>query len=92
MKLNKGELWAKVLNSKYGGWRGLAEVDRVVNKSVWWRDLQKALTSSHQGQIIQQGMKWRVGSKDQIKFWDDKWNGEEESLVEKYPRLYLISL
>ena len=92
LRQHKGELWAKVLESKYGGRRGLAEVDRVGNKSIWWRDLQKALTSSHQGQLIQQGMKWRVGSGDQIKFLEDKWTGEEESLAEKYPRLYLISL
>ncbi|KAH1209320.1 putative ribonuclease H protein [Glycine max] len=50
------------------------------------------LRSSHQGQLIQKGMKWKVGSGDQIKFWEDKWTGEEESLAEKYPRLYLISL
>ena len=92
LRQHKGELWAKVLESKYGGWRGLAEVDRVGHKSIWWRDLQKALTSSHQGQLIQKGMKWKVGSGDQIKFWEDKWTGEEESLAEKYPRLYLISL
>ena len=89
---HKGELWAKVLESKYGGWRGLAEVDRVGHKSIWWRDLQKVLFSTHKRQLIQKGLKWKVGSGDQIKFWEDKWTGEEESLAEKYPRLYLISL
>ena len=38
---HKGELWATILESKYGGWRGLAEVDRVVHESIWWRDLKK---------------------------------------------------
>ena len=92
LRQHKRELRAKVLESKYGGLRGLAEVDRVGYKSIWWRDLQKALTNSHQGQLIQKGMKWKVDSGDQIKFWEDKWIGEEDSLAEKYPRLYLISL
>ena len=91
LRQQRGELWAKVLESKYGGWRGLAEAGRAGHKSLWWRDLQKAFSSSHQGQLIQRGMKWKVGSGDQIKFWEDKWTGEEEALAEKYPRLYLIS-
>ncbi|KAH1242635.1 hypothetical protein GmHk_07G019929 [Glycine max] len=89
---HKGELWAKVLDSKYGGWRGLAEVDRVGHKCIWWRDLQKVLFSTNSGQLIQKGLKWKVGSGDHIKFCEDKWTGEEDSLAEKYPRLYSISL
>ena len=50
---NKGELWARVLESKYGGWRGLFEVDRVGAESVWWGDLKRALIQSQQGQILQ---------------------------------------
>ncbi|KAL5180969.1 putative ribonuclease H protein [Glycine soja] len=42
--------------------------------------------------LIQKGLKWKVGSGDLIKFWEDKWTGEEDSLAEKYPRLYSISL
>ncbi|KAH1243657.1 putative ribonuclease H protein [Glycine max] len=56
---NKGELWARVLESKYGGWRGLFEVDRVGAESVWWGDLKRALIQSQQGQILQKGMKWK---------------------------------
>ena len=78
---HKGELWAKVLDSKYGGWRGLAEVDRVGHKCIWWRDLQKVLFSTNSGQLIQKGLKWKVGSGDHIKFWEDKWTGEEDSLA-----------
>ncbi|KAH1212619.1 putative ribonuclease H protein [Glycine max] len=78
---HKGELWAKVLDSKYGGWRGLAEVDRVGHKCIWWRDLQKVLFSINSGQLIQKGLKWKVGSGDHIKFWEDKWTGEEDSLA-----------
>ncbi|KAL5163491.1 hypothetical protein HKD37_07G020384 [Glycine soja] len=57
--VNKGELWARVLESKYGGWRGLFEVDRVGAESVWWGDLKRALIQSQQGQILQKGMKWK---------------------------------
>ena len=65
---NKGELWARVLESKYGGWRGLFEVDRVGAESVWWGDLKRALIQSQQGQILQKGMKWKVGNGDKFKF------------------------
>ena len=85
------ELWARVLESKYGGWRGLVEADRVGPESIWWRDLKNALLHSHQGQVIQNGLKWKVGSGDKIKFWEDKWICGKETLAEKYPRLYLIS-
>ena len=29
------ELWTKILNSKYGGWRALAEGKRASNESIW---------------------------------------------------------
>ncbi|KAL2965842.1 hypothetical protein AAZX31_16G084300 [Glycine max] len=89
---HKGELWARVLESKYGGWRGLFEVKRAGAESVWWGDLKRALIHSQQGQILQKGMKWKVGSGDKFKFWEDRWICGEESLAEKFPRLYSISL
>ena len=72
-----------MLFEKKNGVREERRRDRVDHKSIWWRDLQKALFSSHKGQFIQKGLKWKVGSGDQIKFWEDKWTGEEESLAEK---------
>ena len=48
------------MESKYGGWRGLVEADRVGPESIWWRDLKNALLHSHQGQVIQNGLKWNV--------------------------------
>ena len=65
---HKGELWARVVESKYGGWRGLFEADRAGPESVWWRDLKRALIHTQQGQLIQNGLKWKVGSGDKIKF------------------------
>jgi len=88
---NQGELWAKVVESKYGGWRGLEEVGRAANESAWWKDLKKVAIQSYQGRALQDGFRWKVGVGDKIKFWEDRWLGQEESLAEKYPRLYLIS-
>ena len=79
----KGKQWARVVDSKYGGWRGLNEVDRVGSESVWWRDLKRALIHSQQGQLIQNGLKWKVGSGDKIKFWEDRWICGEESLQQQ---------
>jgi len=43
---NQGELWAKVLESRYGGWRGLEDEARAANESAWWRDLKRAAHQS----------------------------------------------
>jgi len=43
---HQGELWARVLDSKYGGWRSMVEVTRGTNESIWWRDLKMALHQS----------------------------------------------
>ncbi|KHN31029.1 Putative ribonuclease H protein, partial [Glycine soja] len=36
---NQGELWTRVLESKYGGWRGLMDANSAAHESIWWRDL-----------------------------------------------------
>ncbi|XP_028193184.1 uncharacterized protein LOC114378756 [Glycine soja] len=89
---NQGELWAKVLESRYGGWRGLDDEARAANESTWWRDLKKATQQSYQGRAIHAGFRWKVGVGDRIKFWEDRWLCQETSLAKKYPRLYSISL
>ena len=87
----QGDLWARVLESKYGGWRGGEEVGRTANESIWWRDIKRAMGHSYQGRALQDGFRWKVGAGDRIKFWEDRWLCQEESLAEKYPRIYLIS-
>ena len=87
----KGELWTRVLESKYGGWRNLDEQGSTGNQSVWWRDLKQAFNQSQQGVVIQNNMRWKVGGGDKIRFWKDKWIHQEETLAERYPRLFLIS-
>ena len=70
---HQGELWARVLESRYGGWRGLDEAGRTSHESVWWRNLKRALHHSHQGRVLQDGFRWKVGVGDRIKFWEDGW-------------------
>ena len=36
MLQQNSELWARILESKYGGWRALAEGKRANNESIWW--------------------------------------------------------
>ena len=40
---NSGELWARILNSKYAGWRGLDDATSDNKASLWWIDLRLAL-------------------------------------------------
>ncbi|KAL3012465.1 hypothetical protein AAZX31_06G000400 [Glycine max] len=87
---HEGQLWARVLESKYRGWRGLDEAHRDNHESIWWRDL-KLVFQNLQGVEMHNSIEWRPGCGDRIKFWEDKWMDGEESLAAKYPRLYLIS-
>ncbi|KAL5173270.1 hypothetical protein HKD37_16G045845 [Glycine soja] len=82
-----GELWTRVLNSKYGGWRNLEETGNSAKQCVWWRDVKQAFNQSQQGLVIQNNMRWKVGDGEKT----DKWINQEESLAERYPRLFIIS-
>ena len=86
-----GELWTRVLNSKYGGWRNLEETGNSAKQCVWWRDVKQAFNQSQQGLVIQNNMRWKVGDGEKVRFWTDKWINQEESLAERYPRLFIIS-
>ena len=66
---SQGELWTRVLESKYGGWRGLSEISRGKGESVWWRDLKLVFNQSHNGEIWKNTTEWRVGCGDKFKFW-----------------------
>ncbi|KAL5184885.1 hypothetical protein HKD37_17G048512 [Glycine soja] len=86
-----GELWTRVLNSKYGGWRNLEETGNSAKQCVWWRNVKQAFNQSQQGLVIQNNMRWKVGDGEKVRFWTDKWINQEESLAERYPRLFIIS-
>ena len=89
---NQGELWARVIESKYGGWRNLSEARSANNESTWWRDLKIVDQHPQQGQLLNNSIAWKVGRGDKFKFWEDTWIGEDNHLLEKYPRLHSISL
>jgi len=67
---DEGQLWAKILVSKYRGWRGLEENGGDSFESLWWRDLKSIFQTTQQGEDVIKGVKWRVGCGDSIKFWD----------------------
>jgi len=88
---HQGELWVKVLESKYGGWRSLNEEHRDNRESIWWRDLKLVSQHPQHGFAMQNTTMWRVGCGDKFKFWEDNWINGAGSLLAKYPRLYIIS-
>ena len=49
---NESQLWVKVLEAKYGGWRGLEEAPSDKFQSLWWRDLKMMLQTTQQGDTI----------------------------------------
>ncbi|KHN48142.1 hypothetical protein glysoja_036698, partial [Glycine soja] len=88
---HQGELWARVLESKYGGWRNLNDAPRINSESIWWKDLKMVAQHPQYGQILKNSTLWKVGCRDKFKFWEDNWMGGVGTLIEKYPRLYTIS-
>ena len=92
MLQQSNKLWSKILDSKYGGWRSLVEGRRGNNESAWWKDIMEVTQDQQLNPILQDGITWRVGCGDKIKFWEDSWAGHGEALQIKYPRLYRISL
>jgi len=87
---HNGELWARILESKYGGWRGLDVATRDNNVSLWWEDLKLALHNPQYETALQGGIAWKARNGEKIKFWEDKWNHSDTSFLAKYPRLYVI--
>ena len=88
---HNGELWARILDSKYGGWRGLDAATIDNNASLWWADLKLALHNPQHEMVLKGGLTWKVGNGTKIKFWEDHWGFGDTSLLAKYPSLYLIS-
>lgn len=88
---HQGELWARVLESKYGGWRNLDDALRVSRESIWWRDLKLVTQHPQHGHILNNSTLWKVNCGDKFEFWEDNWLGGAGSLLDKYLRLYTIS-
>ena len=84
------QLWSRILISKYKGWRGLEEGSHKQTHSFWWSDLKSIMHHDNMAEVLKQ-FHWKLGSGDQILFWEDSWVGDGITLREKYPELYQIS-
>ena len=78
----QGELWARVIESKYGGWRSLNETPRANKESIWWKDLKNVSQHPQQGQLLNAPISWKVGRGDKFKFWEDNWTVGDNCLLE----------
>ena len=77
-------LWSKILTSKYRGWRGLEEGPPKQIFSSWWSDLRSIIHHSSMVAVNNQ-FRWKLGSGDQILFWEDSWVGDGITLKDRYP-------
>lgn len=65
-------LWVKILDSKYGGWRALDEGKPATNESIWWQDLMAMIHEQQMNTMLQTAIEWKVGCGDKIRFWEDR--------------------
>ena len=86
---NKGELWARLLESKYGNWRNLEEATRGSRVSTWWKDINIRDPSGADGNVFDKGIKWKVGCGEKAKFLEDGWKDDGVPLKVKYPHTVL---
>lgn len=84
------EPWARVLFSKYGGWRSLEEGKTGGHDSFWWKDLI-SIHNLQENRALRREIEWRLGCGDKCRFWEDCWVHNDVPLKLKYPRLYQIS-
>ncbi|GKV50269.1 hypothetical protein SLEP1_g56981 [Rubroshorea leprosula] len=96
-RLAEGEegLLYRVIREKYGssGGNWLNWIEENNQKgSLWWRDVCRLDYSctSRVGWLLD-GFKLKLGEGNSVKFWEDVWIGDE-SLANKFPRLFLNSL
>ena len=52
-----------------------------------WRDLIKVIEKDN---WFENNIIWRVGSRNLVRFWEDKWLGET-TIIHRFSRLYSIS-
>ncbi|GKV09103.1 hypothetical protein SLEP1_g20649 [Rubroshorea leprosula] len=70
-RLFKGDkaLWCRVMQTKYLCGRNLLHARAQPNSSFIWRGILRC------GSILQQGIRWRIGTGEGVKFWSDNWGG-----------------
>ncbi|KAL5155750.1 L10-interacting MYB domain-containing protein [Glycine soja] len=94
----------KTLRRQYNLIKSLLQLDgfawdetrqMVIADDCVWQDYIKDLRSVIHEQgvqaLLQSAIEWKVGCGDEVRFWEDCWLTDQESLRAKYPRLYQIS-
>ena len=87
---NQGDLWARILNSKYGVCGNLEGVRRGGRVSAWWKDINNILFDGEEGRCLANGIQWKVGCGVKVKFWEDGWKEDGVPFKQKYPTLFSI--
>jgi len=91
LKFENRSFWKNILDSKYGGWRGLRFQVQNCKESLWRRDIRKVWNLEECGNDFEDRGRWEVGDGKDIRFWEDKWV-DNVPLMHKFPRLFSISL
>lgn len=86
---DRGSLWVRVLEFKYGGCKGMNEGEIKSHESIWWRDL-KLVCGGDYGGWFDNLVEWKIGDGRYIRFWEDCWIGSKY-LQQYFPRLFLTS-
>ncbi|GKV18865.1 hypothetical protein SLEP1_g29190 [Rubroshorea leprosula] len=71
-RIGKGDnaLWCRVMQAKYLRGRNFMEAGNMVGASFIWRGIVKCRS------VLQQGVRWRIGSGEKVCFWQDAWVGD----------------
>ena len=88
--MKKKKRWKDILLSKYDSQHAQSQL-YVNYHSYWWCDFSKSCGEGHDGGWFKEVVRWRMGSGDKVKFWEDAWAGSTP-LINMYPRLFFVSL
>lgn len=69
----EGSLWSEVLIPKYDGWKGLVREGELLRESLWWKDLKKICGGNSREKWFDEGIEWKTGQGEKIRFWLDEW-------------------
>lgn len=90
----KGSLWVRILESRYGDvWdRGSVGVPRGLNGKIssWWKDVI-TISVGEQGGWMHENLERQMGDGNSTLFWKDSWIGEA-ALKDEFPRLFNVCL
>lgn len=87
----KESLWVQVVESRYGSFGREVRGGGLARASIWWRDLCRLYWGS-EGEGLRREFVRREGRGDTTLFWEDEWAIGGESLRDKFPRLFRISV